>query len=158
MNVSFWFFCKKKEIKKKKQKNHLVWTFVKAILGKPSEWLSMMYFHVLCTAGRRRSWEDQPGVPGWEKCLGCDVLRPEALLWQHLPGVAVCSFGLSVAPSSGPGWALPRTSRTLLHYMEGPGSRRQHQHSKGSGGQQGTWWTSVTYTDPVAPGSLFLKV
>lgn len=66
-------------------------------------------FPCVCTAGRRCSREDQPCVPGWEKRPGCDVLWPEALLWQHLPGVAVRGFWFSVAPSMGPLWVgLPR--------------------------------------------------
>lgn len=65
------------------------------------------------TAGRGRSWEDQPGVPGWEKRLGCDLLWPEALLWQYLPGAAVRGFRLSVAPSLGPGWDCPDLEHTI---------------------------------------------
>lgn len=64
-------------------------------------------------AGCRCSWEDQPGVTGWEKRPGCDLLWPEALLWQHLPGAAVCSFWLSVTLSLGPAG----TSRTWSHII-----------------------------------------
>lgn len=87
----------------------------------------------MSTAGCRRSRKDQPGVPGWEKRPGCDLLWPEALLWQYLSGAAVCGFWLSVAPSL---WAQGGTAQTwsaLLHYRGGPGSWRWHQHGKGSG-------------------------
>lgn len=90
-------------------------------------------FFAVSTAGCRRSRKDQPGVPGWEKRPGCDLLWPEALLWQYLSGAAVCGFWLSVAPSL---WAQGGTAQTwsaLLHYRGGPGSWRWHQHGKGSG-------------------------
>lgn len=106
------------------------------------------------TAGRGRSWEDQPGVSGWEKCPGCDLFGPEALLRQYLPGAASRSLRLSVAPSSGPGRDCPDLEltialqgRTRLAEMTSAWRRQRGRAS----------WTSVTYTDPVTPGRLFLK-
>lgn len=111
-------------------------------------------------------------VPSWmqafqRRSAWCPGTRKVSWLWRTPTwSVALtapsrsCSRLLRALCSAifGPRVGTAQTSRTLLHYMEGPGSLRQHQHSEGSGGQQGTWWTSVTYTDPVAPGSLFLKV
>lgn len=114
-------------------------------------------FPCVCTAGCRCSREDQPCVPGWEKRPGCDVLWPEALLWQHLPGVAVRGFWLSVAPSMGPLWVgLPRPGERYCTTEEDQARGDDISTAKAAG--QGSWWTSVTYTDPVTPGSLFLKV
>lgn len=114
-------------------------------------------FPCVCTAGCRCSREDQPCVPGWEKRPGCDVLWPEALLWQHLPGVAVCGFWFSVAPSMGPLWVgLPRPGERYCTTEEDQARGDDISTAKAAG--QGSWWTSVTYTDPVTPGSLFLKV
>ena len=92
-----------------------------------------LFVPVSSSAGRGRSWEDQPGVSGWEKRPGCDLLGPEALLRQYLPGAAGRSLRLSVAPSLGPGWDFARSWSTLLHYSGGPGSWRWHQHGEGSG-------------------------
>lgn len=106
------------------------------------------------TAGRGRSWEDQPGVSGWEKRPGCDLLGPEALLRQYLPGVAGCSLRLSVAPSSGPGLDCP----DLEHTIALQGRTRLMEMTSAWRRQRGrASWTSVTYTDPVTPGRLFLK-
>ncbi len=106
------------------------------------------------TAGRGRSWEDQPGVSGWEKRPGCDLLGPEALLRQYLPGAAGCSLWLSVAPSSGPGWDCP----DLEHTIALQGRTRLMEMTSAWRRQRGrASWTSVTYTDPVTPGRLFLK-
>lgn len=80
--------------------------------------------------GRWRSWENQPGVPGWEKRPGGDLLRSEALLWEYLPGAAGCRLWLSVAT---PGPGMSRTWSTQLHYSGGPGDWSWHQHGKDSG-------------------------
>lgn len=75
-------------------------------------------------AGRWRSREDQPGVAGREERPGRDLLGPEALLRQYLPGAAGRSLRLSVAPPSGTWDGTACTWSTLLHYSGGPVSRR----------------------------------
>lgn len=113
-----------------------------------SKFFNIAFFFLLHSlAGRRRTWEDQPGVSGWEKRPGCDLLGPEALLWQYLPGAAGCCIRLSVAPSSGlmgwRCWDLEHTIalqwRTRLKEMTSAWQRHRGRAS----------WTSVTYTDPV---------
>lgn len=98
-------------------------------------------------AGRRRSWEDQLGVSGREKCPGCDLLGPEALLWQYLPGAAGRCIRLSVAPLSGPaGWSC----RDLEHIFALQWRTRLKEMTSAWQRQRGrASWTSVTYTDPV---------
>lgn len=72
---------------------------------------------LLCSsAGCRSAREDQPGVSGWEERAGGDLLRPKALLWQHLPGTAGCRQRLAVAPLAGTGWDCLNPS--TLHYSE----------------------------------------
>lgn len=85
-------------------------------------------------AGRRCSWEDQPGVAGREECPGRHLLGPQAVLWQYLPGAAVRGFRLSVAPPLGPGVGLPRPG-AHLHYRRRAGLWRRQQHGDGSGAE-----------------------
>lgn len=75
-----------------------------------SSWFNPLFVY---SAGRGRSWEDQPGFSGREKRPGRYLLGPEALLRQHLPGAAGCSHRLSVAPFSGPGWDCPHLEHAI---------------------------------------------